>query len=147
MPPPFPPEWLPEMVLAWMTVWRELGVLLVRVMPPPSPAAPAGLLVCVALLVRTWLPLIDMRAFWLTQIPPAVAATPAVVSTAELFWTILLVKVTRPLLGATKLKMAIPPPLPLVVLQESRVTLVSVRLASPLEPVSNSMQPPSPSLP
>src|SRR6185312_7191181 len=110
MPPPFPPEWLPEMVLAWMTVWRELGVLLVRVMPPPSPATELSPLTWVALLFSTWLLVMDIRASWLTQIPPAVAATVGLtLSEAELFWMMLVAKVTRPLLGAVKLKMAMPP--------------------------------------
>src|SRR6185312_1904641 len=134
MPPPFPAALLPEMVLPWITVWRELGVLLVMVIPPPSPATELSPLTWVALLFSTWLVVMDMRAFWLTQMPPAVAAIVVeLVSEAELFWTMLLVNVTRPLFGAVKLNMAIPPPSPCVVLHESSVTFVRVRLALPLE--------------
>lgn len=45
------------------------------------------------------------------------------------------------------LKITRPPPLPSCVTQFEIVTLVSVSVAVPLEPVSYSMQPPSPSCP
>ena len=58
----------------------------------------------------------DARESCDTQMPPP-APTLAVVSTAELFWTVLLVNVASPLAGAVKLKIAMPAPLPFVVLQ------------------------------
>src|SRR5215468_8241310 len=145
MPPPRLIAWFPEMVLLVIVVRRELGVLVNVNIPPPIPPTPP--VTCVAWLFSTWLPLIDMREFCDTQMPPPPAATPDVVSTAELPCTMLLVNVASPLLGLVKLKMAIPAPLPFVVSQFCKVTLVRVRLALPLDPVSYSMQPPSPSLP
>src|SRR5260370_1376090 len=59
---------------------------------------------------------------------------------------VLMVAIPAPV-ATTKLKFANPPPFPCVVLQFCSVTLVNVRLALPLVPVSNSIQPPSPSLP
>src|SRR5262249_60128618 len=115
MPPPNPADLLPEMVLLWITVWRELAVLVKVKIPPPIPLPVP--LTWVALLLSTWPLVMDMREFWLTQMPPPPAPTPAVVSTAELFWTMLLVNVASPLFAAMKLKIAIPAPLPLIVLQ------------------------------
>src|SRR5262249_12690497 len=137
MPPPRLVAWFPEMVLLVIVVRRELGVLVNGNTPPPIPPTPP--VTWIALFVSTLLPLIDMREFCDPQMPPPPAATPDVLSTAELPCTMLLVKVARPLLGAVKLKIAMPAPFPSKVEQFCNVTLVKVRLALPLEPVSYSM--------
>src|SRR5437016_5592972 len=126
-----------------MTVCREPEPAEKIQIPPPTPVpAPTT---CVALLFRTWLVLIDILDKSATQIPPPFPTRPFA-PCVVLFWMMLFVIVgwpVPPVPPELALKMAIPPPFPSVVLQFVRVTLVNERFAVPLEPVSNSMQPPS----
>src|SRR5215472_4262982 len=147
-PPPKPAAWFPEIVLEWITVCLEPVELEVMVIPPPDPALGDPLLV--ARLLSTWLLLIDIRDGSETQMPPPVPVAPPVTCFAELFWMMLLLIVARPV-PLLVLKIAMPAPLPSLVAQFCSVTLVRVRLAvavaGVVPPVSNSMHPPSPSVP
>src|SRR5690348_15315904 len=112
MPPPKPAALFPEMVLEWMMVSGfpvkfPLGKN--AMMPPPWPFWP--LITWVARLFSTLLLVITMRASLLMAIPPP--GPEDGLSTAELFWKVLLLMVAKPLLlWFRKLKMTRPPPPP-----------------------------------
>src|SRR5205807_6130374 len=107
----------PEMVLEWMAVCGfpvKLPLGKKAMMPPPWPFWP--LITWVALLFSTLLLVMTMRVSLLRAIPPP--GPEDGLSTAELFWMVLLVIVRNPLLlWFRKLKATIPPPPPCRVAQ------------------------------
>src|SRR5579864_313915 len=145
IPPPSPDALLPVMVLLCRSVCLEFAPAEKMKRPPPTPLPVP--LIWLALLFRICELLIDMRARSDTQMAPPLPAALGPDSATVLFWKMLLVNVARPVPppGSVTLKVAIPPPLPSVVLQSESVTWSIVRFAFPLVPVSNSMHPPSPS--
>src|ERR1700736_2725056 len=121
--------------------WRDPLPAEKIIMPAPDPVD--------VLLVIDVPELIRMCIRSKTMMPPPLPKAPAMTSLTELFVKMQLLTVTRPGPPAASpedaLKAARPPPLPSSVALLSKVTFVSVRLAVPPVPVSNSMPPPSPS--